>query len=143
MGLSNNPNRGMAQIYFGDDPNRLTPTGLPVDMRQSAGTVAIPWVADIDGDDITNAENDKNMRNQGYMKAPKYICWTNRKPTNTIRTSPGAIRMIVTTADMKANKTYYLRFKSALKKMNGEFFIDYFEYVPTSVYNGTTAEDIW
>ncbi len=143
MGLSNNPKRGMAQIYFGEDPNRLTPTGLPVDMRQSAGSVAIPWFTDVDGDDITNAENDKNMRNQGYMKAPKYICWTNRQPTNTIRTSSGAIRMIVTTADMKANKTYYLRFKSALKKMDGEFFIDYFEYVPTSVYNGTTAEDIW
>ena len=57
--------------------------------------------------------------------------------------SAAAIRLIVTTADMKADKTYYLRFKSALKKLNGQLFVDYFEYVPTSVYNGATAEDIW
>lgn len=143
MGLSNNPRRGMAQIYFGDDPNRLKPTGLPVDMRVSAGGIEIPWVADVVNDDATNAENDKNMRNQGYMKAPKYICWTNRQPENTIRNSSGAIRLIVTTNDMKADKSYYLRFKSSLNTSDNEFFIDYFEYVPTTVYNGVEEEDIW
>lgn len=143
MGLSNNPRRGMAQIYFGNNPKRLLPTGLPIDMRQSGGTVAIPWVADIKGDNVTNAENDKNMRNQGYMKGPKYVCWTNNQPQNHVRDSSGSLRLIVTTSDMKSDSDYYLRFKSALKKADGEFFIDYFEYVPTSVYNGTESEDIW
>ena len=146
IGLSNNNQRGMAQMYFGDDPHRLQPTGLPVDMRQGAGSIAIPWTADIEGDDVTNAENDKNMRNQGYMKGPRYWSTTGSKGQTPVRDQGGsaaAIRLIVTTADMKADKTYYLRFKSALKKLNGQLFVDYFEYVPTSVYNGATAEDIW
>ena len=126
----------MAQIYFGSDPLRLVPAGLPYDMRQSVGTAAIPWVAD--GDDAAvNAENDKNMRNQGYMKAPNYFCITNGKG------DPAALRRIVTVSEMSSDKTYYLRFKSALKKLDSQLFLDYFEIVPTSVFNGVKAEDIW
>jgi hypothetical protein len=56
MGVGMNPMRGMAQIYFGSEPYKLSPAGLPYDMRQSVGTAAIPWVAD--GDDAAvNAEN--------------------------------------------------------------------------------------
>lgn len=146
LGLSNNDQRGMAQMYFGTNPNTLKPTGLPVDMRQAAGSIAIPWVADIIGDDVTNAENDKNMRNQGYMKGPQYITIANGSGTEPVRQAGGssaAIRLIVTTSEMDANETYYLRFKSALNKTNGQLFIDYFEYVPTSVYNGAIEEDIW
>jgi murein L,D-transpeptidase YafK len=44
---------------------------------------------------------------------------------------------------MEANKTYYLRFKTALKKTDSQFFMDFFEIVPTNVYNGTLPEDIW
>jgi hypothetical protein len=44
---------------------------------------------------------------------------------------------------MDADQTYYLRFKSALKKSDSQFFMDYFEYVPTTVYNGAQEEDIW
>lgn len=146
LGLSNNDQRGMAQMYFGTNPNTLKPTGLPVDMRQSAGSISIPWVADIIGDDATNAENDKNMRNQGYMKGPQYITIANGSGKDPVRQAGGssaAIRLIVTTSEMDADETYYLRFKSALNKTNGQLFIDYFEYVPTSVYNGATEEDIW
>lgn len=146
MGSSHNTLRGMAQIYFGSDPLRLGPVGLPYDMRQTVGTSAVPWEEDVEGDDETNAENDRNMRNQGYMKAPNYICVTDgvgNTPLRTVGGSSAAIRRIVTTHDMKANETYYLRFKSALKKLDSQLFLDYFEFVPTNVYNGTTAEDIW
>lgn len=147
MGASHNTLRGMAQIYFGSDPLRLVPAGLPYDMRQTVGTSAIPWVAD--GDDAAvNAENDKNMRNQGYMKAPNYFCLTNGKGSaedvvRNIGGSSAALRRIVTVSEMSANKSYYLRFKSALKKLDSQLFLDYFEIVPTSVYNGVSAEDIW
>lgn len=147
MGASHNTLRGMAQIYFGSDPLRLVPAGLPYDMRQSVGTAAIPWVAD--GDDAAvNAENDKNMRNQGYMKAPNYFCITNGKgdPADVVRNIGGAsaaLRRIVTVSEMSSDKTYYLRFKSALKKLDSQLFLDYFEIVPTSVFNGVKAEDIW
>lgn len=145
MGVSNNTLRGMVQVYFGSDPLRLAPVGLPYDMRQSVPSVAIPWVEDED-DDETNAENDRNMRNQGYMKAPNYFCTTNGKgdtPVRNLGGSAAALRKIITVANMSANETYYLRFKSALKKSDSQFFMDYFEFVPTSVYNGTEEEDIW
>ena len=44
---------------------------------------------------------------------------------------------------MDYRKNYYLRFKSALKKTDSQFFVDYFEIVPRAIYNGTEPEDIW
>ena len=147
MGVAHNSLRGMCQIYFGDDPDRLMPAGLPYDMRQSPGpdNPAIPWIED--GDDwIVNGENDKNLRNQGYMKAPQYHTVCNGKGDTPVRQRGGqfgCVRRIITVADMKANVPYYLRFKTALKKTDSQFFMDYFEYAHTSVYNGPVAEDIW
>lgn len=142
-----NPMRGMAQIYFGSEPYKLSPAGLPYDMRQTvnANNTEIPWVADTD-DQTVNAENDKNMRNHGYMKGPQYFTITNGKADTPVRERSGSVacvRRIIVTADMKSGHPYYLRFKSALKKLDSQFFLDYFEIVPTSVYNGVQPEDIW
>lgn len=147
MGCSHTPLRGMAQIYFGDNPDRLTPAGLPYDMRQtpSASNPAIPWVEDGD-DPVVNQENDKNLRNQGYLKGPLYFTYSTGRADQPIRNIGGsycAIRKILTTVEMKADKTYYLRFKSALKKTDAELNIDYFEYASTAVYNGVEQEDYW
>lgn len=144
MGVSHNPMRGMCQIYFGNDPDRLTPAGLPYDMRASAGpnNSSMPWFKD--GDDwVINFENDKNLRNQGYMKAPMYFTNCNGKADFPCRLRSTTVRRIITIADMKANETYYLRFKSALKKTDSQFFMDYFEFASTSVFNGPKSEDIW
>lgn len=147
MGVAMNPLRGMSQIYFGDHPDKLTPAGLPYDMRQTVGGTgsSIPWVADVEDDEV-NAENDKNLRNQGYLKGPQYFTVTNGKADTPVRARSGsaaAIRRIVGVFNMEADKTYYLRFKTALKKLDSQFFLDYFEFVPTQVYNGPTPEDIW
>ncbi len=144
---SHNAWRGMAQLYFGNHPDRLMPAGLPYDMRQSCvNNPAIPWVEDIEGDDLTNIENDKNLRNQGYMKAPNYFTTSGTKGVSSVRnaspSSPG-LRRIVTRQSMKPNETYYLRFKSALKKMDAEWFLDFIEIVPKEVYDGAVDEDIW
>lgn len=141
MGTSNNSLRGMAQIYFGDDKTNLVPIGLPLDMRLGGADLSIGWVADVENDSATNAANDRSMRNQGYMKAPKYMTFPNR--TTTFRSSAGVLRRIITQAYMEADKTYYIRFKSALRTTSAQFFVDYFEIVPRSVYNGVTSEDIW
>lgn len=147
MGTSHNSLRGMCQIYFGSDPDRLTPAGLPYDMRQPAGadSPTIPWIED--GDDWTvNRENDKNLRNQGYMKGPQYFTVVNGNADTPCRQAGGAqacLRRIITVADMKADQDYYLRFKTALKKTDSQFFFDYLEYASTNVYNGPTPEDIW
>lgn len=149
MGVAHNSLRGMCQIYFGDDPDRLKPAGLPYDMRQPGGpdNPAMPWTADVD-DWIINIENDRNLRNQGYMKAPMYftICNGNGTTADAVRKRGGVfapVRRIVTVAHMERGKKYYLRFKTALKKTDSQFFMDYFEFASTSVYNGPVAEDIW
>lgn len=147
MGVAMNSLRGMAQIYFGEDPDRLQPAGLPYDMRQvvSKDNPSIPWVEDT-GDEVVDAENDKNLRNQGYLKGPNYFTVTNGQANIPVRERGGgaaAIRRIVLATDMKADKTYYLRFKSALKKLDSQFFMDYIEFTPTVVYNGAIPEDIW
>lgn len=146
IGVSMNPLRGMAQFYFGEDVNRLQPAGLPYDMRQSvSNNPAIPWVADT-GDEMTDAENDKNMRNQGYLKGPNYFCITNGQGDQPARAFGGVyacVRRIIIAQQMDQNKTYYLRVKSALKKLDSQLFLDYFEFVPTNIYNGATPEDIW
>lgn len=147
MGVSLNSMRGMVQIYFGDDPLRLSPVGLPFDQRQtvSESNPEIPWVADVE-DNAVNAENEKNLRNMGYLKGPQYFMMTNGKADTPVRQRGGdyaAIRRIITVANLQADKTYYFRFKSALRKTDAQFFMDYFEYVPTQIYNGPQPEDIW
>lgn len=147
MGVAHNCLRGMCQIYFGDDPNRLTPAGLPYDMRQypEPNNPAIPWIDDTD-DWVVNREVDKNLRNQGYLKAPNYYtrCTGNADtPVRRCGGDNGAVRRIITVTNMEAGKNYYLRFKSALKKTDSQFYMDYVEYASTAVYNGPTVEDIW
>ena len=139
--------RGMCQIYFGSDPNKLMPVGLPYDMRQMPGpeNPAIPWVKDTEDWDV-NYEVDKKLRNQGYMKGPNYVCVSNGKGDYPLRLRDGVygvVRRIITVADMEADKTYYLRYKSALRKTDGRLQLDFFEYASTSVFNGPKGEDIW
>lgn len=147
MGVAQNSLRGMCQIYFGDDPDRLMPAGLPYDMRQLAtpDNPSIPWIDD--GEDWTvNFENDKNLRNQGYLKGPQYYTVTNGKADTPVRRRGNewaCLRRIITVVDMKSDKDYYLRFKTALKKTDSQFYCDYIEYASTSVFNGPVSEDIW
>ena len=49
----------------------------------------------------------------------------------------------VTTETLKPGHTYYMRFKSCLEDNASQFFSDYFEFCPRSVYNGVEPEDIW
>ena len=44
---------------------------------------------------------------------------------------------------MEPGKTYYIRYKTALEATDGQFFMDYFEYCPSYIYNGAEPEDIW
>ena len=114
-------------------------------MRQNGkGNDNIGWV--IDGkDESVNAENDKNMRNRGWMKAPRSFTVTDGKGETDLRNlgSGEILRRIIIVKRLEKGKTYYLRFKSALNQSDAQFFSDYFEYVPRSVFNGTEPEDQW
>lgn len=147
LGTSLNPQRSMAQIYFGDDPLRLSPAGLPFDMRQTVNShnPEIPWSEDTE-DQALNAEIDKDLRNHGYLKGPKYFNTCNGKATLNVRDRSGVyscMRRIVIQTQLEPNKTYYLRFKSALKKLDSQLFLDFIEYAPKNIFNGAQEEDIW
>ena len=143
MGCSLNSLRGMCQIYFGEDPKSLLPVGLPFDMRMSTTDDNVGWFNDGNLDEAAIQEKDKNMRNQGYMKGPKIFCISNGDAATTARDYQGHVRLIVTTETLKPGHTYYMRFKSCLEDNASQFFSDYFEFCPRSVYNGVEPEDIW
>lgn len=147
FGVSHNELRGMAQLYVGENPNNLQPAGLPYDMRQSvANNDNIGLVPD-GNDESVNSENDKSMRNHGFMKAPRYFQLPDGSGTSLVARkvdgATGVVRRIITQQHFDKDKTYYLRFKSALEKNDAQFFLDYFEFCPSIVYNGTTEEDQW
>ena len=155
MGISTNDLRGMAQIYFGENPDNLPPTGLPIDLRVNPTGFAgftnykethpeiyavIPWELDTDDED-QNRTIEKNLRNAGYLKGPQYYdgCGT----STPARGNYGCLRRIITAQYMEPGKTYYVRYKTALEATDGQFFMDYFELCPSYVYNGVEPEDIW
>lgn len=139
-GISANTLRGMAQVYLGQDKNNLAAQGIPLDLRKGGTTVG--WQADKPNEDDFNNEVEKQMRNLGYLKGPLYSTLT-PGGTNTLRGHSPVSRRIIYTGQFEEGKTYYIRFKSVLDKTDSQFFFDYMELVPRSVYNGIEAEDKW
>ena len=137
-GVNANGNRGMAQIYIGTNPNNLPAVGIPIDLRLT-GT-SFGWVSDTELDADGIEENDKAMRNNDYMKGPNYFYPGDGQAG---RVSSICLRRIIYRGQLEAGKTYYVRFKSVLESKSTEFFYDYLEFVPRSVYNGDVAEDKW
>ncbi len=162
MGVSANSQRGMCQVYWGTDKDQLPAAGIPLDLR-NGGTMwynvfgshgvgepsTVGWLDDVEDDDIVNADNDKKLRNNGYMKAPNsYWLWT--KSTTAVladqhmRRMPTALRRIILREEMKADQTYYIQFKSVLSNPKTEFYLDYLEFCEKSIYdNPLVPEDIW
>lgn len=139
-GINANNNRGMAQVYFGKNKNNLPAIGIPLDLRSNSGTTvtATGWTKDTNSA-VDNQELDKSMRNLGFMKGPKYIQLSGA----TGRDCQQCLRKIIYTGVLEAGETYYIRFKSVLAGTTYEFFFDYLELVPKSVYAGEVAEDVW
>lgn len=153
LGLSTNNRRGMCQVYWGTNKNALPAVGVPLDMRMTGTQTLVMsgqsfpsivgWEPDVKGDDDVNAEVDKKMRNNGYMKGPKYINYIGGN-NQLLRDRQEALRKIVIRSEMKANETYYIQFKNVLDNLATEFFMDYIEYCPKEVYdNPLIPEDIW
>ena len=145
LGYCNDVDRGMAQFYFGSDPNNLAATGLPVDARMATDNPSIGWFEDYEDDPDVNREKEKAMRNHGFMKCPNCFGFNSSNVTEGARNfGPvrAKLRRIVTTAVCRPGVTYYMRIKSLL---NGpaNFGPDFIEWVPKGVYNGIKPEDKW
>ena len=141
-GINANDNRGMAQVYLGTNKNNLPAIGIPLDLRQSSGAqqANTGWVSETTlTDDLSVQENTKSMRNLGFMKGPRYLYLSGGTGRNFYR----CLRKIIYTGTLEAGKTYYIRFKSVLEGKNYEFFFDYLEFVPKTVYAGEVPEDVW
>ncbi|MCF0198188.1 MAG: fasciclin domain-containing protein [Bacteroidaceae bacterium] len=150
---TNSEVRGMCQVYFGTNKKALPAMGIPLDLRMggevrrtSAGQFEsiVGWELDKAEDDDYNAEVDKKMRNNGFMKGPEHYAAGGPGTASMARSKETLTRRIIVREEMDPNKTYYLKFKSVLKDETREFYMDYIEFCAKEVYdNPMTPEDIW
>lgn len=145
--------RGMVQFYWGSNKDKLAAMGIPIDLRQggdntlhtSSGNVASDIGYEIDQmDDDYNAEIDKRLRNNGFMKGCNQYCAGGPGTSTTMRGSAYCIRRILFRETMDPNETYYIKFKTVMDDRTRFFYMDYLEYVAKEVYdNPVEPEDIW
>lgn len=144
-----NTSFGMAQIYIGKNPENLNPIGLPLDLRLAQSNPNIGWEQDTKDWDH-NYENDKQMRNHGYMKPPYHdgikkngnVITESMRNTTTYANNL-RLRKIVYQGTFDPDEVWYIRIKSVMENTNLAFLLDYLEYAPKWVYSGPEAEDIW
>ena len=141
-----NSNRGVAQVYFGSDPEKLPVAGIPLDLtmdcRNELDARKVGWERDDDSDDDYSAEIDKRMRNNGYMKGPKSI--DSNDGTERDYNDRENIRHIFVRQTLDPEETYYIKLKSVLDAEKKEFYMDFIEYCAKEIYdNPETPEDIW
>ncbi|NDW17753.1 hypothetical protein D0T53_02335 [Dysgonomonas sp. 216] len=129
FGYTANVKRGILQFYIDGQPK-----GIPLNMKIAASDPSIGWVSDQNTLD-EGYENDKMMRNRGYMKGgTSYL-----SGDNTARDNNGALRRIVSTETWTEDAPHYLRFKSVSGDKGDQFMIDYFELVPKNVYESPSG----
>ncbi len=123
LGYTARPWGGIAQIFVDGDI-----VGIPANFNATGDSPAIGWVADAETRD-NGDENDKMMRNRGYMKAPNSIYVPNGG--KVLRDHIGALRKIIGQFTWQEYGPHYFRAKN-VESEAGEFHLDYFELVPTS-----------
>lgn len=142
FGYSQSNLRGVCQFYFDDQI-----CGIPVDLRNSEEAKAkVGWFDESELSASEIMENDKAMRNKGYMKAPAsyHLDQDNPdSPSGNMRYSELAVRKIVGTFKLDKSRDYWLRFKNVTENStDDQFNQDYLEIVPTTVItNPNKPED--
>ena len=149
---SNSSVRSMCQVYFGTDKHNLPAMGIPLDIRMggqwrrtSAGDFPsiVGWVQDDPKDDDYNAEVDKKMRNNGFMKGPIIYAFS-PGGSNYARNDETTTRRIIVREYLYPDKVYYIKFKNVLDDDGKQHYMDYLEWCAKEVYdNPMTPEDIW
>ena len=135
--------RGVCQCYFGTDRVNRTVTGIPVDITENIWDAQAGWERETADPDY-NAEVDKRLRNNGYMKgcmsyAPNGLMSDAQRVNGTYSCE----RRILIRKHLDPDKTYYVSFKNVLDNFK-ELYLDYFEWCAKEVYdNPEEAEDIW
>jgi hypothetical protein len=126
FGYSGNAQRSVTQIYVDGKP-----IGIPLDLRMRKTDAKVGWISDAETDD-NGVEIDKAMRNRGFMNAPvTMVIGQNSKP---LREEVYPMRRIVGTFTFDTYEPHYIRFRSVLDNPKAQAQMDYFEFVPKSVY---------
>jgi hypothetical protein len=119
-----NPRRGVAQFYFDNYP-----CNIPLNMSIDSSAPAVGWVSDESTED-GGIENDKMMRNRGYMKGPNTLLILSQ--TQTARQWSECTRKILLTKTFEKMTPHTLRIKSVEDVVQRELELDYMEFVPTT-----------
>lgn len=122
--------RGIAQLFIDGEIQ-----GIPKDLRIAGTDPQVGWTQDTETPQ--DAENDKAMRNRGYMKAPASIY--SAQLSGSLRSSAACLRIIVGQFTSQEYGPHYLRGKNVYAPSQ-EFHGDYIEIIPTSLID---KEDIY
>jgi hypothetical protein len=115
--------RGIAQLFIDEQIQ-----GIPVDLSMNGLDFRVGWVDDASTPD-NGVENDKMMRNRGYMKSGADII--NESYKNILRHSSNDLRVIVGVFTWQDYNYHYFRAKN-VESEGGEFHLDFIELVPVS-----------
>ncbi len=130
-----NGKRGVAVIYI----DTIT-SGIPINLNLNNSSPEIGWeLPGSNASDPYGYENDKALRNHGYMKGPacyKVITsgWTTGQ---NARYSNSILRKIIGTYNFNKPGNHLITVKGL---SSGEFMCDFIEFVPVSVLE---SEDIY
>lgn len=128
FGYQPTPFRGAAQMYWDG-----LPVGIPLDLRLDGSSGKVGYEAP--GDEPTDPDgfdNDRMMRNRGYMKAPASFKvlnpeWYGGGALESARKSPAALRKILGIFTFEEDGRHVFEVRAARE---GEFMLDYLEFMP-------------
>ncbi|MFT3752683.1 MAG: fasciclin domain-containing protein [Paludibacter sp.] len=120
--------RGAAQLYWDN-----VPCGIPLDLRILANDPLIGWVQPgADSGDPQGLENDKMMKNRGYLKGPNSYTGIEGGFYGPLiaRQSPFSLRRILGTYTFPKSGTHKFTVKAVRE---GQFMMDFLEFVPVEL----------
>jgi uncharacterized surface protein with fasciclin (FAS1) repeats len=139
--------RGIVQVYFGSDPDKLPVAGIPINMTHG---VVLTFGEDATWGDLSDSgkeedeiiDIDHKLRNHGLMKATRH---ETEMSATTARAKENCCRHIIVRQTLDPSETYYVRFKSVQPDLTRpELYLDYFEYCPKEIYDSPEKpEDVW
>lgn len=140
--------RGVAQVYFGEDPNNLQPQGIPLDMNRDLRVIlynttsqSIPSYSETT--ESEKQEERKTLKNKGYYRGCYGGFRTGGTDQQHFYDIYATLRIVLCTYHMKPNTDYYLRLRAVSSKTgnDNEAMLDYLELVPKSVWGVTDGDE--
>ena len=129
FGYANNARNQVVAFYIDGEPADIVDLRLYAD---AIGVIQDSELTQYDNEELI--DNDRHLRNKGYMKAPgNYFINSGTLPLRDYI----SLRKIIGTIDTDGKSNHYLRIKMITQQSNANsfFVFDYIELVPVSVYD--------